>query len=142
MYFSFRTYLGIAMFFVVAIFFANAALTRIDMGRHNQAIAFSMNNDPLLTGPDKSCLISGGVIEEFSGGGNPETDVYIWKIISPSNQVLFEDEGRASYQNIRYTFSLQGTHTIELEVERGGKPIYSDSKKVQLLQGPSISTLR
>lgn len=108
------------------------------MGRHNQAIAFSMNNDPLLTGPDKSCLISGGVIEEFSGGGNPETDVYIWKIISPSNQVLFEDEGRASYQNIRYTFSLQGTHTIELEVERGGKPIYSDSKKVQLLQGPSI----
>lgn len=92
--------------------------------------------DPELTGPDKLCNVFGSIIGDFSGGGNPNTDTYSWKIFSPSGQLLFERSG--GFQTISYTFSLIGTHRVELTVSRGNPIIYNEVKEVELIRGPQV----
>ncbi|HSF54702.1 MAG TPA: hypothetical protein VLA71_13165, partial [Algoriphagus sp.] len=95
-------------------------------------------NDPELTGPDRLCNVFGSVIGTFSGGGDPETDLYQWTILDPKGQILFTRPA-GSFPTITYTFELLGTHKIELTVSRGGIPLESFSKNVELIQGPEIT---
>ena len=60
--------------------------------------------DPEIIGPDRLCNVFGSVIGTFSGMGNPDTDVYDWKIYGPSNQLLFSGFGGSGFQEITYTF--------------------------------------
>ncbi len=96
------------------------------------------DNDPELIGPDRLCVVFGSVIGDFFGGGDSDTDLYYWKIFGPAGQLLFNRSGGGRFQTISYTFSLTGTHRIELEVWRGGIPIYTDQKNIDLIQGPEI----
>ncbi len=91
--------------------------------------------DPELIGPGMLCNISGTVVGNFSGAGDPVTDLYGWKIFGPSNNLLFsKDPG--SFQTIDYTFITNGIHRVELEVSRGGIPIANFSKAVEVIQKP------
>lgn len=95
-------------------------------------------NDPELNGPDLICNVFGSILIDYSGGGNPATDVYSWKILGPSAQTLFSGSGGAGFQTISYTFSLIGIHQINLIVSRGGLPIGNFTKSVNVIQGPVI----
>ncbi|WP_026966971.1 hypothetical protein [Algoriphagus terrigena] len=95
-------------------------------------------NDPELTGPDRLCNIFGSVLGTYSGGGDPETDVYQWTILDPQGQILFTRPAGA-FPTITYTFELVGTHKVELIVSRGGIPLESFSKEVELVEGPEIT---
>ncbi len=95
-------------------------------------------NDPEISGPERLCNVFGSVIGTFSGAGDPNTDVYSWKIFGPSNQLLFSGTGGAGFQNITYTFSINGTHRIELSVSRGVQPIGNFTQEVQVIKGPDI----
>lgn len=97
--------------------------------------------DPELIGPDKLCNVFGSIIGDFYGAGDPLTDVYSWKIFGPSGQLLFDRSGGAGFQTISFTFSFSGTHKVELEVSRGVSIIYSESKDVELIEGPKINLL-
>lgn len=95
-------------------------------------------NDPELVGPDRLCNVFGSVLGSFFGGGTPATDVYSWEILGPSGQSLFSGSGGAGFQKLDFTFSLIGIHTINLTVSRGGKPIGSFSKPLELVKGPDL----
>lgn len=129
-----HTVVVITILSFLVIFFANASFLKI--GDNSLLPNRKDYNDPELTGPDRLCIIYGSVIGDFFGAGDPETDVYYWKIYSPSGELLFEGSGGERYQTVRYTFSLIGKHRVELIVERAGDVIKTDHKEVELIQGP------
>jgi hypothetical protein len=98
----------------------------------------SSNNLPKLSGPEIICNAFGSVLASYSGGGNPIVDIYRWKITDPFNLLVFDRSGGATFQEISYTFSKNGTYKIELSVIRGGIEIHSESKTIEVIQGPSI----
>jgi hypothetical protein len=76
---------------------------------------------PELTGPEFLCFSYGGksVIGAFSGGGEPDLDVYTWKIFAPDGSLISTFNGGGLLQDINYTFSSSGAHKVELQVKRG-----------------------
>lgn len=96
---------------------------------------------PAISGPDRLCNVFGSVIGTFSGGGNPNTDVYSWQILGPSNQILFIGSGGGGFQTINYTFSITGPHQIRLKVSRGGIEIGNLNKTVEVIKGPLVTLL-
>ena len=94
--------------------------------------------DPVLSGPDNLCVIFGSAIADFSGGGEPTTDVYDWVITNPSGGEHFTRNGGATFQNISVQFSQLGVYTVSLRVRRGNDIIYSASKSLSVIQGPQI----
>ena len=124
-------------------FFANGSLTKLGLVNplypDNQVSvnAFLVNN-PDLSGPDRLCNVFGSVIGSFFGAGDPATDVYSWKIFGPSNQLLFQGSGGSGFQTISYTFSLTGTHRVELEVKRASVLLFKGDKEVNVIKGPII----
>jgi len=99
----------------------------------NQIIA-----DPQLIGPNNLCNLFGTVLAAYSGGGNPITDVYFWKIFDPNNQIVFDRFGGTLFETIAFTFSDQGAYRVELKVKRTGIEIYSNSLNVQVVPGPTV----
>lgn len=97
----------------------------------------NLDDEPLILGPDRLCNVFGSIIGTFSGGGNPSTDVYRWKITGPSGEELFAREG--GFQTISFTFSLIGEHKISLEIFRGGISIGSEVKTVPVILGPEVT---
>lgn len=95
-------------------------------------------NDPELIGPDQLCSSVGSVVGVFSGGGDPDTDVYKWTIIAPDGTELFTRHPGA-FQTIEYTFELIGTHKIKLEVIRLGVLIRKYEKEVLILKSPIVT---
>src|SRR5690606_32014301 len=106
--------------FALVFFFANGELLRYDKNKLAKSKAELTVNDPGITGPDKLCIVFGSVIGDFFGAGDAATDVYSWKIYSPTNQLLFQGTGGAGFQTISYTFSIIGKHHVELAVHRAG----------------------
>ncbi|MDO9551261.1 hypothetical protein [Rhodonellum sp.] len=94
--------------------------------------------DPELTGPDRLCMIFGSVIGDFSGLGEPATDVYSWQIISPSNVQVFNRTGGGTFQNISFSFGQIGNYSVSLSVRRGNTVIYNATKSLSVIQGPSL----
>ncbi len=76
---------------------------------------------PNLTGPEFLCFSFGGksVIGTFSGGGDPDLDVYTWNIFAPDGSLTSTFTGGELLQNINYTFSSPGTYKVELRIKRG-----------------------
>ncbi len=95
--------------------------------------------DPELIGPDRLCNVFGSVLGDFFGGGDPETDVYYWKIFNPGGDLVFDRFGGALLQSITYTFSGSGVFRVTLEVERAGKVIYEGEQNVALILGPIVT---
>jgi hypothetical protein len=93
---------------------------------------------PELTGPDQLCIIFGSAMADFSGGGNPSTDVYNWSIIHPNGSEHFSRSGGATFQTVSVQFSETGNYTINLSVRRGNDIIYSGSKIMNVIKGPEL----
>jgi len=109
-----------------------AYLEELDTNLHFSDL---LPQDPELIGPGLLCNVSGTVIGTFGGSGDPVTDLYGWKIYSPSGILLF-DKVPGAFPNINYTFIENGTHRVELEVSRGGLPLNRFSKLVEVVQEP------
>jgi hypothetical protein len=90
---------------------------------------------PQLIGPSLLCNVSGTVVGSFSGSGDPITDLYGWRIFSPSGDLLFSRTPGA-FQIIDYTFITNGIHRVELDVSRGGIELAKFSKLVEVVQEP------
>lgn len=133
----------------VLILFCLLAWYPIARGEYDSTNYFLLNSssktpssqafvDPKLIGPDNLCNLFGTVLATYSGGGNPITDVYFWKIFDPNNQLVFDRFGGALFETIAFTFSDQGAYRIELKVERTGNEIYSNSMNVKVVPGPTV----
>lgn len=110
---SFAGTLSFLLFFLVILSLARAA--KIDLSSTDEPI-----DDPELIGPETLCYSIGGesVIGTFYGGGNPLTDTYSWKIFDPEGSEIFSIVSR-ELDEISYTFSKRGVHTVQLIVSRG-----------------------
>jgi hypothetical protein len=96
-------------------------------------------NQPELIGPDNLCIIFGSAMAEFSGAGNPVSDVYTWSITHPNGSEHFARSGGATFQNIVVTFSDLGVYVVNLSVRRGNDIIFTGSKNLSVIQGPTIT---
>ncbi|WP_158093860.1 gliding motility-associated C-terminal domain-containing protein [Algoriphagus ratkowskyi] len=103
------------LFFSGGKIFSKTAKTNLPTLNSNALIS------PNLIGPEFLCFSYGGksVIGVFSGEGEPDLDVYTWKIFAPDGSLISTFTGGGLLQNINYTFSLPGVHKVELEVKRG-----------------------
>lgn len=127
------------LFIFVFIFSSGSGFGRIVENENlNDHFIYGLNSTPELTGPDNLCIIFGSAIADFSGGGNPATDVYNWIITNSSGQEHFSRNGGATFQNISIQFSEFGNYTISLNVRRGNDIIYTGSKTLSVIQGPEL----
>ncbi|WP_209332068.1 gliding motility-associated C-terminal domain-containing protein [Lunatimonas salinarum] len=80
--------------------------------------------DPGLSGPDRLCLgAEEGAVGLFEGGGEPDIDLYNWRIYDEQGTVVDEFlNGGEDLQNLEYQFQTAGIFTVELEVNRCGEP--------------------
>lgn len=122
-------------------FFADGSLMKFGQGNllSLEEQESPVNVDvPDLIGPDRLCNVFGSVVGSFFGAGDPKKDVYSWRIYSPLNQLIFDGSGGAGFQTISFTFSLIGSHRVDLEVSRGGVLLLKKSKNVELIKGPDF----
>lgn len=91
-----------------------------------------------IDGPERVCLVGGNRIEEFSGGGNPDTDIYRWTVTDPSGAVrIFEGDG--VFETLTFTFAQQGVYSITLLVSRAGVPLGGlQTKEILVTAGAQI----
>lgn len=98
-----------------------------------------MTDIPDIVGPDRVCLVVGGVIEEFFVEGLPDIDFYYhWKLIGPDESVLREARGGSSLQTVAFTFSELGAHALELNVTRAGKEFITVRKSILVVKGAQV----
>ncbi|TFV93244.1 hypothetical protein E4S40_13360 [Algoriphagus kandeliae] len=94
--------------------------------------------DPQLIGPENLCIVFGGVIGTFSGGGDPG-DVYTWKAIDPNGNEFFNRTGGgAPFETVKISFNEIGLYQVSLSVRRGTQIIYQESQTVRVQKGPSL----
>ncbi|MDN3203017.1 hypothetical protein [Algoriphagus sediminis] len=102
---------------------------------------FSQANQPELSGPNQLCIVFGGVIGTFSGGGNPNTDIYSWLVTSETGETLFNRTGGDQFDEIKVSFNEIGNYTVSLSVRRGTENIYESTLEVSVTRGPKIDLL-
>lgn len=96
-------------------------------------------NEPQLQGPEGVCLNGGFAYADFSAGGDPGTDRYIWSITDASGFEIFYESGGAAAQDISFPFTSTGVFTISLRVIRGAdQNYYQASQSVTVERGPSF----
>jgi hypothetical protein len=105
---------------------------------NNPKAIFTPQADP---GPKNLCIVSGGVIGTYTGGGNPDTDVYSWLATSPTGEVLYDRSGGSQFQNLQVYFNEVGRHIVSLSVRRGTAQIYDNELIVEVLRGPELAIL-
>ncbi|WP_139352724.1 hypothetical protein [Algoriphagus sp. A40] len=102
---------------------------------------FSIKADPQLVGPENLCIVFGGVVGTFSGGGNPG-DVYNWLVTDSAGKAIFARTGGAQLETIQVVFSEVGSYTVQLSVRRGTNPAYYQNQlTVTVQQGPELALL-
>lgn len=101
----------------------------------------SLMVDPELIGPDNLCMVFGSVVGTFSGGGDPASDVYTWLVTGPNGEEIFRRSGGIQYETIEVSFNSTGAYRVDLSVRRNADIILTDSKSVQVAQGPELVAL-
>ncbi|HCH45511.1 MAG: hypothetical protein CL554_19595 [Algoriphagus sp.] len=97
--------------------------------------------DPNLVGPENLCIIFGGVIGTFSGGGDPQ-DVYSWEVTDPQGNVIFDRTGGGpQFETVKVAFNEIGLYKVELSVRRATSIIYQDDLTVNVKKGPELVLL-
>ncbi|WP_373399955.1 hypothetical protein V8V91_10205 [Algoriphagus halophilus] len=75
-----------------------------------------------LMGPEYLCIVFGGVIGTFSGGGDPETDVYTWVVTDQNGEVIFNQSGGGvQYETVKISFNEIGKYQVKLNVRRNNQ---------------------
>ncbi|MDN3686435.1 hypothetical protein [Cyclobacterium jeungdonense] len=112
---------------VLAGFEINEGLSKIDF------------IEPLLEGPGGVCLNGGFAYADFSAGGDPITDRYIWSITDATGFEIFYESGGEESSEISFPFTSTGLFTVSLRVIRGGNQnYYQESQTVTVERGPSF----
>lgn len=124
----------------ILISFYSLIASTVDQPKNPKAI-FTSQAEPELSGPENLCIVFGGVIGTFTGGGDPNTDIYSWIVTSPTGEVLYDRSGGSQFQNLQVSFNEVGSHIVSLSVRRGTEQIYSDKLKVEVLRGPELAIL-
>ncbi|GAB2496427.1 hypothetical protein [Algoriphagus taiwanensis] len=101
----------------------------------------SVQADPLLVGPENLCIVFGGVVGTYSGGGDPNTDVYSWLVTDSQGQEIFNRTGGRQFETIKVSFNQTGAYSISLSVRRNSATIYSQTLAINVQQGPSLALL-
>lgn len=129
-------------YFLKVLFLVAFALWHVPQAvqaRTDRAVNFEdFFNQPELIGPDNLCIVFGSAMADFSGAGNPVTDVYTWSIIHPNGTEHFARSGGSTFQNISVTFAELGVYVVNLSVRRGTDIIFTGSKNLSVIQGPRI----
>jgi hypothetical protein len=112
---------AIAIALVFLLFFSGGEILPKSTPFNNTRLTSQALTLPNLTGPEFLCFSYGGksVIGAFTGGGEPDLDVYTWKIFAPDGSLISTFNGGGLLQDINYTFSSPGAHKVELQVKRG-----------------------
>ncbi|KEO75111.1 gliding motility-associated C-terminal domain-containing protein [Anditalea andensis] len=105
-----------------------------------------VNNDgssipePSLEGPEIFCLDEeGNTAGLFGGGGEPDIDFYRWIILNPSGEEVYSQQGSEDAQEIEYSFQLEGTYTVRLNVDRCTEmDYYVEEMQVLVISPPTI----
>ncbi|WP_158859603.1 gliding motility-associated C-terminal domain-containing protein [Lunatibacter salilacus] len=97
--------------------------------------------DPGLSGPERLCLSAEeGAVGLFSGGGEPDIDLYNWTIYNEAGEIVDQFlNGGEDFQDLEYTFVEVGIFTVELQVDRCGEPwdeVFT--MDVEVLDSPEI----
>lgn len=94
-----------------------------------------------LTGPENLCLIFGGVIGTFSGGGDPATDVYSWVVTNQNGDEIFKQSGGGNqYETIKIYFDEVGKYQVNLNVRRNNiSNFYENTLDVAVQKGPDLA---
>ncbi|GMQ30308.1 hypothetical protein [Algoriphagus confluentis] len=101
----------------------------------------TFRTDPLLVGPENLCIVFGGVVGTYSGGGDPDTDVYSWLVTDTQGQEIFNRSGGRQFETIKVSFNQTGRYSLSLNVRRNSAIIYSQTITVNVQQGPSLALL-
>lgn len=104
-------------------------------------LILSREADPELVGPENLCIVFGGVVGTFSGGGDPGTDVYTWLITGPNSEEIFNRSGGAQFETIKVSFNEIGAYTVNLSIRRNSDIILTESMTVRVQQGPQLAIL-
>lgn len=97
--------------------------------------------DPALSGPERLCLSAEeGAVGLFSGGGEPDIDLYNWTIYNEAGEIVDQFlNGGEDFQDLEYTFGEVGIFTVELQVDRCGEPWEEVFRMdVEVLDSPEI----
>jgi hypothetical protein len=108
---------------------------------NNPKAIFSSQAEPELSGPENLCIVFGGVVGTYTGGGDPNTDIYSWLVTSPTGEVLYDRSGGSQFQNLQVSFNAVGRYIVSLSVRRGTEQIYDDEISVEVLRGPELAIL-
>ncbi len=97
--------------------------------------------DPQLVGPESLCIVFGGVVGTFSGGGAPG-DVYDWLVTNSAGEAIFTRSGGGQLETIQVVFSEVGSYTVRLAVRRGTTSnFHEESLTLTVQQGPQLALL-
>ncbi|SHN29341.1 hypothetical protein SAMN04488057_11729 [Cyclobacterium lianum] len=109
------------------------------MGNTSTVISPSFRAEPNLQGPEGVCLNGAFAYGDFSAGGDPATDRYIWSILDASGFEIFYESGGAQAQEISFPFTSTGTYQVNLRVIRAdNQNYYQGSLTVTVERGPSF----
>lgn len=97
--------------------------------------------DPKLVGPENLCIVFGGVVGTYSGGGNPTTDVYTWLVKDPRGNEIFNRSGGSQFETIKLSFNEVGEFSIALNIRRNNTIILNESMSVNVQKGPELAIL-
>ncbi|MHA7130914.1 hypothetical protein [Algoriphagus namhaensis] len=97
--------------------------------------------EPELNGPENLCIIFGGVIGTFDGGGDPSQDIYSWLVTKSTGEEIFNRTGGRLFDEIKVSFNEVGNYTVRLSVRRGTTNIYEESMTVEVTKGPELALL-
>lgn len=94
-----------------------------------------------LMGPEYLCIVFGGVIGTFSGGGDPETDVYTWVVTDQNGEVIFNQSGGGvQYETVKISFNEIGKYQVKLNVRRNNQSdFYEKTMEVTVQKGPELA---
>ncbi len=95
--------------------------------------------DPQLVGVQNLCMVFGGIIGSFSGGGDPNIDYYEWLVTTASGEVIFSRNAGAQAETVQVLFSSIGSYSVHLKVRRGTDYIYEETLPVTVQQGPDLA---
>ncbi|MDG1278151.1 MAG: hypothetical protein P8O16_12790 [Algoriphagus sp.] len=96
--------------------------------------------NPELVGPENLCIVFGGVIGTYIGGGDPG-DVYSWLVMGPNGEEIFNRSGGSQFETIKVSFNEVGIYNISLNVRRGTLDIYTSNLQIKVQKGPELALL-
>lgn len=94
-----------------------------------------------LMGPEYLCIVFGGVIGTYSGGGDPDTDVYTWVVTNQNGEEIFNQSGGGvQYETVKISFSEIGVYQVKLNVRRNNESdFYEKTMEVTVQKGPELA---